>query len=100
MDKKRLAQNAHWVSKLVFYHLGHPRHPADQVLDGTPLRRTPRGEIAFQLGGADGFRSVQYHEWTADLYWDPEAGTAHLIECNPYGAQHPSTSTRAPDDTR
>jgi Protein of unknown function (DUF499) len=30
--------------------------------DGTPNRKTPWGEIAFQLGGADGFRLVQEHE--------------------------------------
>ena len=30
--------------------------------DGTPLRRTPWGEIAFQLGGAEGFALVAEHE--------------------------------------
>lgn len=30
--------------------------------DGTPLRKTPWGEIAFQIGGADGFRLVEEHE--------------------------------------
>jgi len=30
--------------------------------DGTPLRKTPWGEIAFQLGGADAFRLVEEHE--------------------------------------
>jgi hypothetical protein len=30
--------------------------------DGTPNRRTPWGEIAFQLGGADGFRLVEEHD--------------------------------------
>lgn len=30
--------------------------------DGTPLRRTPWGEIAFQLGGKDGFAVVQKHD--------------------------------------
>ena len=30
--------------------------------DGTPNRRTPWGEIAFQLGGADGFRFVEEHD--------------------------------------
>lgn len=30
--------------------------------DGTPVRRTPWGEIAFQLGGADGFELVAEHE--------------------------------------
>lgn len=30
--------------------------------DGTPLRRTPWGEIAFQLGGAEGFKLVEEHE--------------------------------------
>ncbi len=30
--------------------------------DGTPIRKTPWGEIAFQLGGADGFRLVEEHE--------------------------------------
>ena len=30
--------------------------------DGTPLRKTPWGEIAFQLGGAEGFRLVEEHE--------------------------------------
>lgn len=30
--------------------------------DGTPLRRTPWGEIAFQLGGADGFKLVEEHD--------------------------------------
>jgi hypothetical protein len=32
--------------------------------DGTPNRRTPWGEIAFQLGGADGFRLVEEHDKT------------------------------------
>lgn len=32
--------------------------------DGTPLRRTPWGEIAFQLGQEDGFRLVEEHEKT------------------------------------
>lgn len=30
--------------------------------DGTPLRRTPWGEVAFQLGGAEAFRLVEKHE--------------------------------------
>lgn len=30
--------------------------------DGTPLRRTPWGEIAFQLGGTEGFALVAEHE--------------------------------------
>jgi len=30
--------------------------------DGTPLRRTPWGEIAFQLGGATGFATVAEHD--------------------------------------
>src|SRR5207247_723918 len=30
--------------------------------DGTPLRKTPWGEIAFQLGGVDAFRLVEEHE--------------------------------------
>jgi hypothetical protein len=30
--------------------------------DGTPLRRTPWGEIAFQLGGAEGFAVVAQHD--------------------------------------
>ena len=30
--------------------------------DGTPLRKTPWGEIAFQLGGADAFKFVEEHE--------------------------------------
>lgn len=30
--------------------------------DGTPLRRTPWGEIAFQLGGAEAFQAVAEHE--------------------------------------
>jgi hypothetical protein len=30
--------------------------------DGTPLRRTPWGEIAFQLGGAEAFKLVAEHE--------------------------------------
>lgn len=30
--------------------------------DGTPLRRTPWGEIAFQLGGAEAFQVVAEHE--------------------------------------
>ncbi|MBI3184665.1 MAG: ATP-binding protein [Myxococcales bacterium] len=30
--------------------------------DGTPVRKTPWGEIAFQLGGVDGFRLVEEHE--------------------------------------
>lgn len=30
--------------------------------DGTPLRKTPWGEIAFQLGKADGFRVVEEHD--------------------------------------
>lgn len=30
--------------------------------DGTPNRRTPWGEIAFQLGGAEGFRLVEEHD--------------------------------------
>jgi hypothetical protein len=30
--------------------------------DGTPLRKTPWGEIAFQLGGAAGFKVVEEHE--------------------------------------
>ena len=32
--------------------------------DGTPNRRTPWGEIAFQLGGAEGFRLVEEHDKT------------------------------------
>jgi len=32
--------------------------------DGTPLRRTPWGEIAFQLGGAEAFTIVAEHERT------------------------------------
>jgi hypothetical protein len=31
-------------------------------VDGTPLRKTPWGEIAFQIGGADGFKFVEEHE--------------------------------------
>src|SRR5271166_128502 len=30
--------------------------------DGTPLRRTPWGEVAFQLGGEESFRVVAGHE--------------------------------------
>ena len=30
--------------------------------DGTPLRQTPWGEIAFQLGGAAAFAHVAEHE--------------------------------------
>ncbi|MCZ2108273.1 MAG: DUF499 domain-containing protein [Dehalococcoidia bacterium] len=30
--------------------------------DGTPLRKTPWGEIAFQLGGEEGFKLVEQHE--------------------------------------
>lgn len=30
--------------------------------DGTPLRKTPWGEIAFQLGGADAFEKVREHD--------------------------------------
>lgn len=30
--------------------------------DGTPLRKTPWGEIAFQLGGEQGFKLVEQHE--------------------------------------
>lgn len=30
--------------------------------DGEPLRRTPWGEIAWQLGGKDGFKAVEEHE--------------------------------------
>lgn len=30
--------------------------------DGTPVRKTPWGEIAFQLGGVEGFRLVEEHE--------------------------------------
>jgi hypothetical protein len=30
--------------------------------DGTPNRKTPWGEIAFQLGGVEGFRLVEEHE--------------------------------------
>ncbi len=30
--------------------------------DGTPLRRTPWGELAFQLGGEEGFKLVEQHE--------------------------------------
>src|ERR1043165_5897320 len=30
--------------------------------DGTPLRKTPWGEIAFQLGGKDGFNIVAEHD--------------------------------------
>jgi hypothetical protein len=30
--------------------------------DGTPLRKTPWGEVAFQLAGEDGFESVAEHE--------------------------------------
>jgi len=30
--------------------------------DGTPLRKTPWGEIAFQIGGAEGFKLVEEHE--------------------------------------
>lgn len=33
--------------------------------DGTPLRRTPWGEIAFQLGGKAGFQAVAKHEVNA-----------------------------------
>lgn len=32
--------------------------------DGTPLRKTPWGEIAFQAGGVEGFRLVEEHERT------------------------------------
>jgi hypothetical protein len=32
--------------------------------DGTPNRKTPWGEIAFQLGGAEGYRLVEEHEKT------------------------------------
>ena len=31
-------------------------------VDGTPVRKTPWGEIAFQLGGAEGFKLVEEHE--------------------------------------
>ena len=31
-------------------------------VDGTPLRRTPWGEIAFQLGGDQGFQAVAQHD--------------------------------------
>ena len=31
-------------------------------VDGTPLRKTPWGEIAFQIGGAEGFKLVEEHE--------------------------------------
>ncbi len=31
--------------------------------DGTPQRKTPWGEIAFQLGGAEAFRLVQEHDY-------------------------------------
>ena len=30
--------------------------------DGTPLRKTPWGEIAFQLGGKEAFAAVQKHD--------------------------------------
>ncbi len=30
--------------------------------DGTPLRKTPGGEIAFQLGGKTAFNQVAEHE--------------------------------------
>lgn len=30
--------------------------------DGSPIRRTPWGEIAFQLGGAEGFHLLQEHD--------------------------------------
>ena len=30
--------------------------------DGTPLRKTPWGEIAYQLGGSEGFKLVEEHE--------------------------------------
>ena len=30
--------------------------------DGTPLRKTPWGEVAFQLGGIEGYRLVEEHE--------------------------------------
>lgn len=30
--------------------------------DGTPIRKTPWGEIAFQIGGVDGFKTVEEHE--------------------------------------
>ena len=30
--------------------------------DGTPLRKTPWGEIAFQLGGVESFKIVEEHE--------------------------------------
>jgi len=30
--------------------------------DGTPLRKTPWGEIAFQIGDVDGYRTVEEHE--------------------------------------
>ena len=30
--------------------------------DGTPQRKTPWGEIALQLGGAEGFALVEEHE--------------------------------------
>ncbi|MCY2928835.1 MAG: DUF499 domain-containing protein [Planctomycetota bacterium] len=33
--------------------------------DGTPVRKTPWGEIAFQLGGAKGFAHVAKHDETA-----------------------------------
>ena len=39
--------------------------------DGTPLRRTPWGDIAFQLGGAEGFAVVAKHD---------EEGTAPSTE--------------------
>jgi len=32
--------------------------------DGTPLRKTPWGEVAFQLGGADAFALIEEHEKT------------------------------------
>ena len=38
------------------------RSPAAAATDGTPLRRTPWGDIAFQLGGEEGFAVVAKHD--------------------------------------
>ena len=38
--------------------------------DGTPLRKTPWGEIAWQLGGAAAFAAVEEHE---RQYVEPKA---------------------------
>ncbi len=47
--------------------------------DGTPLRKTPWGEIAWQLGGADAFANV---------------GRARRAVHRPRGRRHPLSSCR------